>query len=644
MQPTRNLGLFAHVDAGKTTLTEQLLFAAGAIRRAGSVDQGSAVSDALEVERRRGISVRLATTSLSWEGVRLNLIDTPGHADFSAEVERALAALDGAVLVLSAVEGVQAGSEAIWRALVEAGVPTLIFINKLDRVGADPEGVLQAVRRDLCPQAVPLQRVAGGQLAPLWSAEGQDASLIEAVVETDEALLDPYLADEPLSWEALDQGLAAAVRRGALTPVLFGVAKDAVGIAPLLDAAVRYLPAPAGDPEAPLSGVVYKVEHHPRLGLVAWVRLHAGRLAVRDPVPNTRTGLAEKAAQLKRAVGSRLEDVEAAEAGEVVAVCGLSAARVGDRLGTGEGVRPTPSLGAPLLAVEAVPQQPAGFSALAEALAVLHREDPDLCLERVAEPPALHLRVRGPIQVEVLEALLAERFGLSASFSPPAVVYRETPAGRGTGHERYWMPKPCWAVMTLRVEPGPPGSGLVYRSEVGVDAIARRFQNEIERTLPAALRQGPRGWEVTDLQLTLVEGEDHQVHSHPGDFIVATPMAVMNGLLDAGTTLLEPILAFHLTAPEEHLGALVSELIVRRGEVESPVFERGKVTLSGAVPAATSLDLPVTVASKTGGKGQLRTSLLRWSPAPAGEEHSAPFRGISPTERDRYILHARKAL
>ncbi len=649
MASTRNIGILAHVDAGKTTVTERILFACGVLRQPGSVDKGDSQSDTLEVERRRGISVRLSTVTASWRGVRLNLMDTPGHVDFAGEVERGLRALDGAVLVLSAVEGVQAHTETLWRALEAQGVPRVLLVNKLDRVGADAQAVVEELRATLGTQAILLQRPEGegardARVVSRWSPDHQDAALVEQIVETDEALLERYLQDEALDFDTLDGALACACHNRELTPVLLSVAKDGVGIPALLDAMVRYLPDPAGRCDDPVAGVVYQVQHTPRWGRMVAVRLHGGRVKVRDELPNPTRGTVEKISLIKRIQGSRLEDAPELLAGDVALVAGLSSARVGDVLGEGEGIPAPTTMGEPLLTVQLVPRRPRDFTALAQALTELADEDPALDLQWIRDPRELHVRVRGWMQIEILQALLEDRHGLAVDHQPPTIIYKETPASVAEGYERYWMPKPCWAILTLRVEPGPLGSGVSYRSEVSVDDVAARYQNEIERALPKALSQGPKGWEVTDLRVTLVQGEHHTVHTKPGDFAIATPMAMMNGLVEADTVLLEPILGVRIRAPEELLGAVSSDLNAMRADLDPPGFEGGRFVLTARVPARLILDYPIRLSSRSGGKGEIRSWMHSYQPCEPGEGETRPYLGVSPLDRAKYILHARNAL
>jgi len=655
--PLRNIGVFAHVDAGKTTLTEQLLFASGALRSAGSVDKGTSQSDSLKVERERGISIRLSTTSFSWKNVTINLIDTPGHVDFSTEVENSLYALDCAILLISAVEGIQAQTEIIWKALRTLHIPTIIFINKIDRIGANSGYILEELKKQFSPDALELQKICdeGSDKAHpclSWSEKEFSATpgdqlfttLIESACEEDDTLLERFCSGDLLFFHELDIALAKRVATCTLFPVFLGSAKNSSGVTALLNAMITYLPPPQGKNDDPLSAVVFKTITDAKLGKIAFVRIFSGKIEIRDTVFNRSKDLREKATQIKRLDLFKLVDAKSLENGCIGVVCGFSKAQVWDILGDKEKTLNTPSLGATLLTVSVKPKNNMDYYPLAAALTELTDEDPFLDFEWLREEQELYIKIKGWIQIEVLGATLRDRFDIDTQFGNPAVIYKETPASTGYGFERYWMPKPCWAIIKLLIEPGEPGSGVVYRSQLSLDNVAQKYQNEIERTIPLALKQGPKGWKVTDLKITLVDGEDHNVHSKSGDFVVATPMAVMIGLVETDTTLLEPILNYKMEAQEELLGTITSDLTQMRATFNSPTFENGKFVIEGKIPVATSLKYPIKLSSKSGGKGKITTSFSSFEPCALEYGTTVPYRGVSPLDRDKYILRARKAL
>lgn len=666
----RNVGIFAHVDAGKTTTTEQMLYLSGAIRSLGNVDSGTTQTDSLEVERERGISVKAAMTRLAWRDIAVNLVDTPGHVDFLSEVERSLRVMDGAVLIVSAVEGIQAQTEVIWQALRELGIPTLLFINKMDRIGADASRVLAEARKFLSADIVPIQaplgaeaaftgavsllRVAeaGGSTTP--AVHGGDAAaaevaeyrsmLAEAVAERDERLLERYLERGDLPAAELAAALPALTRQAKLTPALFGAANRGIGIAALLDAVADLLPPPGGDATAPPAGVVFKLDKDPVMGRIAYVRMYGGSIRNRDAVRNHTQELAEKITQIRRLENGRMEDIGILEAGDIAAVYGLSRARIGDILGTPEGIPGAARLAVPLLTVQVHWASEADYPAVVAAFTELADEDPLLSLAWIAEQRELHLKVMGPIQIEILTQLVKSRYNLTVSFGAPSVIYKETPKRTAEGFVAYLMPKPCWAILRFVIEPGERGSGLTYAARVRSEDLLERYQHEVERRVPEALQQGLFGWEVTDLKVTLVEGQHHVWHTHPLDFVVATPMAIMDGLMHTEVQLLEPMLRFRLSVPEEFGGKLMNELMQMRTEFDSPVITGGRMEIEGLLPVATSLDFPARLGSMTKGRGMLSAFFAGYQPCPPDVRAERPRRGVNPLDQAKYILAARSAL
>lgn len=686
----RNIGVFAHIDAGKTTTTEYMLYRSGKIRAAGSVDAGTTSTDSLDVERERGISVKAASASLNWKDTRLNLIDTPGHADFLAEVERTLGVMDGAVLIVSAAEGVQAQTEILWQALRLLQIPTVIYINKLDRVGASFERTLGDIARLLSPSVLPVQQPtygADGEFAGirvLWTDDAdrsgaQDSSggaagaysfpgsgdaghggdagdaarpdaddlafraaAAEQLAEFDEELLLRYIEGDLPERAELAQRIADHAAAGEMFPVCCGCSQRGIGIAELLDAMLAFLPAPA--PKPGLAGIVFKVERDRAMGRAVWIRLYGGTLRNRDVAALHGRASEEKITQIRRLDGLKRVDAGEFSAGDVAAVYGLSDASIGDIVGDPDLVPQTPQLAVPLLTARVLPENDTDYTVTAEALRELTDEDPLLGLVFVPELRELHVRMMGAIQLEVLGSMLRSRFGLNVGFGPPAVIYKETPAQRCEGRVAYLAPKPCWAILHFTIEPGEPGSGLQYRSLARADDILPAYQNEVRRRVPEALKQGLYGWEVTDLIVTLTYGQSHVWHTHPLDFVIATPMGLMNGLAAGGTKLLEPVLRFRISVPEDNAGRVLSDLSRMRAEFDPPFAEGGRFLIEGRIPAATSLDYAVELRSFTSGKGMLTASFDGYQEAPPGTEASRPRVGINPLDEAKYILSARSAL
>ena len=631
------LGILAHVDAGKTTLSEQILLQSGAIRRKGSVDSGTAHTDTLPVEQRRGISVKASCVSFMWKDACVSLIDTPGHVDFSAEVERSLWALDAAVLVVCGVEGVQPQTEVLFAALKEQGIPCVFFINKMDREGADARRVAAQIRRML------------DQNACLVSDADEVA---EVVCGTDDALMECYLSGEEIGEGILLERLGGLTRSAQAYPILSGSALREQGVEALLDAIIHWLTPEekAGDA---LCGVVFAAQQDKMLGRGAWVRLFSGELRPRmpvtlpagtDPLTGETKLVQPKVTSIRGVSGASAERLGA---GEVGMVFGLGNVRIGQVLGE-EALLPrrieSGRLKAPLITVQVIPDQPERMQELRAACDSLSGEDPLLQARYVRSLNEQHMNVMGTIQLEILSELLESRFGLPVHFSKPAILYRETIARPATGFVAYTMPKPCWAVMEFHIEPAPRGSGVTFESIAPVRDILPRYQNQVRQALPLALAQGRLGWPVTDVKITLMGGSHHQFHTHPLDFIVATPMGIQDGLRRGGSTLLEPVLEIRFLLPPECVGRVMSDVIAMRGEVTDTQPDQERTRLTALVPVAESLDYATTLAAVTGGRGMMSVRLDSYRDCPLELGATAARRSVDPLDESRYILAARSAL
>jgi ribosomal protection tetracycline resistance protein len=641
-----NIGILAHVDAGKTSITELMLYKSGQSKKLGSVDKGTSQTDWLEIEKQRGISVRAASASFIWNEWNINIIDTPGHIDFSSEVERSLPALDGALLVLSAVEGVQAHSGNIWFALRKLGIPTFIFINKIDRVAADTGAVLNDIKNELSPHIIELQSLKNqaSKDAEIETFDLKDEKILETLVEHDDKLLQKYLNDESISKTEIKDSLKEQIKESKIFPILYGSAKYDIGIDILLDYMSSYLPPAGGDDSAELAGIVFKVEHNKTHGKMASVRLFNGCLKNRDTIDIPGIEENGKISRIMKSKSNKLIDTGILKAGDSGIICGLPNIKAGDTLGKSNGSGVNFSLNTPLLTLRVYPENDKDYSELIRAIHILNDEDPALGLIWMRDERELHIKVTGLIQIEVLKSILENRFRLRVQFGKPTVIYKETPISKGEAYEEYTMPKPCWAVVKFMIEPLERGSGLVFESKVGINYIEARYQKEIERTIPLALKQGNYGWEVTDLKITLIDGEHHNIHSRAGDFAIATPMAILKGLKNTGTQLLEPMLDFSVSAPEEYLGKISSNLKMLRANFANPEIINSRFTFKGKMPLSNSLDYSATLSSMTGGKAKFRSSFGGYRECSIELGATTPFRGISPLDRAKYILKARKAL
>lgn len=646
----RNIGILAHVDAGKTTLTEQLLYKSDVIKELGSVDRGTAHTDNLEIEQQRGISVKAAEINLSWKGMDINIIDTPGHVDFGGEVERSLSILDGAVIVISSVEGVQPQTEVYFNALKQMRIPTIIFVNKIDRIGGDISRVHNEIKKVMTDAALPLQELKG-EATSLPSVEYFDNansqlknSIIEKLADRDEELLERYLEGSEINFEDINKSLKSMVKDGQIYPLIYGSALKGIGITELLDLLVHVIPEMEDLSGEKLSGVVFKVKNNKMMGKMAFVKLYGGQIQSRDDIYNHTKDVHEKVTQIKKLVGYREVNCTEVYAGEIAWVSGLSKASIGDVLGSPSRVPRVPDIAKPLLTVQIYSQKKEEFIRLVEALQELEEEDPLLNVNWIKEKHEVHIQIMGMIQLEILENLLLNRFGIGVSFGKPSIIYKETPSSWSLGFEAYTMPKPCWAIVKFEIEPLPRGSGLVYESRIRTEDIKPRYQREIEHQLPITLKQGLYGWEVIDLKVTLIAGEDHVMHSNPGDFLIATSMGIMNGLQNTGTTLLEPILSFRISVPEEVGGKVLNDIVQMRGSFDSPMVMNGIFTVEGQMPAATSIEYAVRLGIISSGKGVMSTRLSSYSPVPLTLGATRERFGVNPLDRAKYILYARNAI
>ncbi len=667
-QTIHNIGILAHVDSGKTTLTEQLLFLTGAIRSAGSVDAGTAATDSLSIEKQRGISVRTAAASTEWKGITINLIDTPGHVDFAGEVERALTALDYAVVVVSAVEGVRAHTENILRSLDTAKLPRIVFINKIDRSGSDADSVMNELRQVSSQTYLRLSHVIneGLENPSVTKLSGDEFRLAatEALADICDEAADAFLEDKALSEERAKTLIKEKISSCELTPVLCGSAKFSLGIEDFADALAEFMPSAERRATDELCGIIFKTEHDKSLGKISHIRLFGGEISNRDEVEifspsdfRTETEdensaveieaappAKEKISQIKKFSGAKIIDSGTVKGGDIAAVCGLPSAKTGHFIGS-LAVSESAKLINPFLRVKVTPSDGDALKlpSLAQALGELSDEEPYIDAKWENGQKEITISTTGKIQLEVIDTLLKERYNLSASFSPPTVIYKETPSSKGFARARYTMPKPCWAVVEFVFEPMPRGYGVSYHGRLPSNQCFYRYQSHIRTSFNSCLEQGLYGWEVTDFRCTLVGGEHHNIHTHPLDFFVCTPMAFMNGLNELGSTVLEPLLKIRITAPAELSGKLLSEIVKVGGEYDTPLTLGQNVSLEAIVPVATSMDLPTRLAVLSSGKAVLSQSFYGYRECRDGLEHINPRRGVNPLDRSKWILYARGA-
>ncbi len=646
------IGILAHVDAGKTSLTECLLYTSGATKNRGSVDKGSAITDALALEKSRGISIKTATVDFTWKDTHINLVDTPGHIDFSAEIDRALSVLDLVILVVSAVEGIQAHTLNLWESIRERQLPVLVFVNKIDRAGADLEQVFQDFEKDLVAPLFALNYGDNSQynapkvidfmdLQPYLNTPILEKSF-ENLAELDEAFLEDFLEENVEDLAAILEKVKLQIEAQKLVGMLFGSAKMDLGIEAVLDTITIFFEAKKTESNA-VSAKVFKVEYDPKMGRLAHLRLYSGNLKSKDVVWSQNLQKELKTNQVFQRKLGKLEQVGQISANEIGVITCSDLVLAGDVLGETIFEDDFKSIHQAVLSVQAVAEEEKDYQKLGESLEVLNIEDPQLDFQWYKSEREFHLKILGSIQTEVLKGSLANRFGITANFLPPKVIYKETPKRPAEGYVRYTMPKPCWAVLRFLIEPAPLGSGVTFTSKVRTSDILQKYQNEVKRAVPWSLQQGIKGWGVIDLNITLIGGEDHVMHSNPGDFLLATPMGILRGLELADTDLLEPMYAFQIKANTKLLGAIVSDINQMDGQVHTPTFEGDFFVLTGRVPIAKSMDYGIQFSVTTSGKGRLKLTLDGYEKTTFNEEKVRAYKGVSPLDASQWILHNRGA-
>ena len=656
---TLNLGILAHVDACKTTLTERLLYAAGVIDEIGSVDAGTTQTDFLELERQRGITIRSAVVSFAVDGVSVNLIDTPGHPDFIAEVERALGVLDGAVLVISAVEGVQPQTRVLMRALRRLRVPTLLFVNKIDRAGAGADRVLAAIARRLTDAIVPMGAVDGlgtraARVRP-WGSDdaGFRTRLTEVLAAHDDSLLAAFVEDEAgVTYRRLRADLARQSRRAIVHPVYFGSAITGVGVEPLMAGLVELLPVAEGDTDAPVHGRVFKIERGSGGEKVAYVRLFAGSLRTRERLILS-GGVEEKVTAISVFDRGAWVGRAAMAAGEIGKVWGLAAIRVGDEFGPPAGrPRPHNSFAPPTLETVVVPRRPEHGAALRVALGQLAEQDPLINVRQ--DGRELSVSLYGEVQKEVIQATLATDFGVDATFRETTTICVERPAGTGEAIETLHADSnPFMATIGLRVEPAPPNSGVEFRLRVDTRTVpiyifknAAGFTDAMRRYVERALREGPYGWQVSDCVVTMTACNYSSPDgppstrgplSAPADFRHLTPIVVMRALVDAGTVVCEPVVAARLEIPADALGPVLTALARLGAAVRRQWVRDGIATVRSTLPAARVQALRARLPGLTAGEGVLETNFGGYQPV-RGPAPTRPRTTANPLNLEEYLM------
>ena len=654
---TLNLGILAHVDAGKTTLTERLLHAAGVIETVGSVDKGTTQTDSLALERERGITIKSAVVSFAIEDVVVNLIDTPGHPDFIAEVERVLGVLDGVVLVVSAVEGVQPQTRLLMRVVQRLALPTLIFVNKIDRPGASPGATISSIRKRLTDSVVPLGSVShagtrSAEFAPFGPGDREFVEdLATDLAEHQEGLLAAFANGKDLVYGSLRCELARQTKASFVHPLLFGSALTGAGISPLERAIVELLPAYSGDRDGPLSGTVFKVERSAKGEKLAYVRLFSGTLTVRDRAGST-SAKQDKVTGIAVFTEGSLANRPALEAGQIGKVSGLKSVQIGDALGD---LRPSGAMAQfapPTLTTRVTPLAQRDGPRLVAALSELAEQDPLIGVRHDRRSGEISVSLYGEVQREVIQATLERDYGISARFEAVTPLYVERPKGGGKAVEVMHGPQnPFDATIGFHVEPGAAGSGLAFRLAVDpwdiplhIYTTVENFAAHVQSWVSETLREGLYGWEMTDCIVTLdhcrygiADGPpSRRGNSSPSDFRYLTPIVVMEALRAAGSVVCEPLAAVTIEVPAESLQRVLTAL-GRAGASIEDVTAEGEISFVRAtLTSEETVDLQRSLPALTGGEGLLESAYRGYRPC-TGSAPRRPRTTVSPLDRQSYL-------
>jgi ribosomal protection tetracycline resistance protein len=660
---TLNLGILAHVDAGKTTLTERLLYAAGAISKIGSVDQGTTQTDTLELERERGITIKSAVASFAIDELTVNILDTPGHPDFIAEVERVLRVLDGAILVISAVEGVQPQTPLLYRALERLRVPTILFLNKLDRRGADPERTLDQITQRLTPAVVPLRRAIDPG-TPAVSIEALDeaddarrALVVERLAEHDESLLTTYVETGSVPWPRLRRAIAHQSRAGNVHPVFLGSAIGGQGVADLLAAVPELLPQATGDPDADLRGRVFKIERSAGGDRVAFARLFAGTVHARDRIQygDGHEGRITALAVTRPGGAAQAQTVAA---GQIAKLGGLSGIRVGDPIGAATVTDEERQFPPPALESVVRPVKAAEGGRLRAALNELAEQDPLINVRQDDERGEISVSLYGEVQKEVIGETLARDYGVDVGFAATTTICIERPVGTAEALEVISAPtktnisgksspdseNPYAATLGLRIEPAKPGTGITFRTDVDVKLLplyifhtVPQFEAQMAHFVAGALEEGVHGWRLTDCVVTLFDCGYRRTGSSTSDYRKLTPLVLAAAVKDAGVIVCEPMTALRIEAPVDSGRGIAGVVLGANGRILGQHSAGERTTIVALVQAGRVHEVQNRIPGLTGGEGVFEASFAGYHPVTSDPPPHRRRTRPNPFQRDRYL-------
>src|SRR5215831_9296341 len=685
LEKTRNIGIMAHIDAGKTTTTERILYYTGINYKIGEVHEGTATMDWMEQEQERGITITSAATTCFWKNFRINIIDTPGHVDFTAEVERSLRVLDGAVAVFCAVGGVEPQSETVWRQADKYGVPRVAFINKCDRVGADPQRAINQIRQRLKANPIPIQLPIGLEdgfvgvvdlirmRAIIWDEETLGAKfhidkvpeamlaevkaarehMIEALADADDEIMHKYLESHTVSEADIQAGLRRATIARKAVPVLVGAAFKNKGVQPMLDAVVDYLPSPADrgqvagldergrevkrEPvdEAPFSALAFKIMTDPFVGQLSYFRVYSGMVEAGTTVYNSSKSKRERIGRLLRMHANKREEIKDVMTGNIAAAVGLRITATGDTLWDEK----TPTVlekmvfPQPVISQSLEPRTKADQEKLVLSLQRLAMEDPSFRMHTDQESGQTIISGMGELHLEIIVDRLLREFKVEANVGKPQVAYRETVSRRVEQEYRHIKQtggKGQYAVVKIILEPAVRGAGFLFEDEIKGGTIPREYIPAIEKGARDAAQRGVlAGYPMVDLKVTLIDGQYHEVDSSAMAFELAGSMAFQAAARRAGMLLLEPVMAVEVVTPEEFMGQVIGELNGRRGEVTGMEPRAGVQVIGAEVPLSTMFGYATDLRSATQGRATFTMQFSHYAPVPqqVADEIIARIRG-----------------
>ena len=674
LKDTRNIGIMAHIDAGKTTTTERILFYTGVNHKIGEVHEGAATMDYMEQEQERGITITSAATTAFWNGHRINIIDTPGHVDFTVEVERSLRVLDGAVAVFSAVDGVQPQSETVWRQADKYNVPRMAFFNKMDRVGADFNMCVNDIKEKLGGNGVPIQLPIGAEdnfegiidlvtmkeylfkdetmgadyevvdirAELLDDAQTAREHMIESVVETDDELMEKYFGGEEISEEEIKKALRSATIEGTVVPVLCGTAFKNKGIQPLLDAVVAYMPSPLDinggkingtDPkteepiqremgdDAPFSALVSKIITDPFVGRLSFFRVYSGVLEKGSYVLNSTKGKKERMGRLLQMHANKREELDVVYSGDIAAAVGLKDTTTGDTLCAENAPIILEKMEFPdtVIQIAVEPKTKADQEKMGTALSKLAEEDPTFKVSTNQETGQTLIAGMGELHLEIIVDRMKREFKVEANVGKPQVAYRETINGLADVEEKYAKQsggRGQYGHVKMKVEANH-GKGYEFVNEITGGAIPREYIPAVDKGIQEALEAGVvAGYPVQDIKVTLYDGSYHEVDSSEMAFKIAGSMAVKKGLRAANPVLLEPIFKVEVTTPEEYMGDVIGDLNSRRGQVSGMTDRNNAKIISAEVPLSQMFGYATDLRSKTQGRASYSMEFEKYVEVP----------------------------